>query len=404
MKKPIYVVVILLLIIVTACTETGKIKPLNSPLIMNINPKNINNKVKLSSIFSGIKIITLKTDNKEGLVGKINKILQGNNGKCLIIGDGNSLKIFNSDGNFKFELENGEGPGKFNHIGAFTTGYNDTTFSFIDYYKQKLYVYSFNDKMLNSAYLKLNVENFSAINNNVYALYSSGSGEKYKLNYFDLKTNKIVDRYFHFSKEYSRFLNIMANNFFKWNDSTYFINVPFDTVYFLNSNLSKPAPAIVANFGKYEFKKKYYNMPFQNIMELIQFTQKNNLAFDIDRFFPVENSLFFSYSYAGRFYPAVYNIRSKMVKNLFKFTDDVAVKGHTVKLFNYFYPIGNVMEGLVFAVDPLQLKEQVDSIVKPMDNKALHKFKKDNMILYNTYTKITPKTNTLLVIYEAKKN
>ncbi len=401
MKKIFYVIMFFLLVISISCTRNKKDEKSSPKIVMKISPKSLNS-IPLSDIFSGIKIINLNTGTK-GLIGRISKVIQSNKGNDFIVSNRTSLKIFDSTGNLKFELKDGAGPGRFNYIGSFSASYYDTVFSFVDFYKQKLLVYNYKGNLLNTCQLDLFAENIFPIRYPIYAIDVEQPCKRTSshLNFFNLSTNKIVGQFFPIQSKYLRFLSFHVDNFFQWHDSVYFVNIPFDTIYNISSDA--PKPEIIADFGKYKLEKNDLDHSFKDVMEFIQFSQKNNLAFNIEHFFALKNNLFFSYSFAGRIYPAIYNTREKKVKSLYKFIDDVAIKGHNVRLFNYFFPVGKVRDGLVFSVDPLKLKEEVDSIVKPMSHSELTKFKKNNPVVYNTYKNVTPKTNTLLVIYKLKK-
>ncbi len=385
-----------------AC-NSNTAKTVNSKAtVIHLQPEK-QNKIRFSNYFSDVKIVTLKTDTTH-MIGRITKAAVGNNGKNLLIRSRTSLFVFDNKGNFKFQLKRGKGPGEFSSITSSRIGIPNSLFSFIDFYKQKLYIYNFDGKQKEKIDLNIFVEAASPLNKNIYALYVNmpNSRTKFKLNFLDIRSGKFIKKYFPLNEKYTRFLNLHSNNFFYNGNKIYFINTPFDTVYDISHFQEMPKPVYILNTGKHKLRTEDLNHNFNNIVEFVNYTKKNNLAFYFNHFNQVNPFLFFSYSYAGKFYPAIYNLHTKKALNVRNFTDDVIIKNHSVKMFNFFYPVGQTKNALIFAADPLQIKQQMDSLSQNLPIAQWTRLQKENPDLFHLYKNITLKTNPVLLFYRVK--
>jgi len=382
-----------------ANTATNKAKTVT----IKLQPERLS-KIKFSDFFSNCKLLSLQTDTAH-MIGRISSAIVGNSGKNLLVYNRGSLDIFDSTGHFIFNLKRGKGPGEFSSIASVKIGIPDSVFSFIDIYKQKLYIYGFDGNQKQEINLNIFIDECVPLNDSVYAfrLNQPNGRTKNKLNFLNLKTGKITGGFFPINDKYARFMNLQSQNFFYSGGTLYFVNTPFDTVYNINSFSSAPKPAYFINTGKHRLKKEFLNHDFNNIMDFITFAKRNAYAFGFHHFIQINPFLFFSYSYGNKILRAIFNKQTNKSITLRDFTDDVLLKKHPVKMFNYFYPVGNTKNELIFIADPLQIKEKMDSLAQNLPPAQWLQIQKEHKSLYHIYKNITLKTNPVLLFYKVRK-
>lgn len=312
--------------------------------------------LKFSEIAQKVEFVPLET--KEGLlISGVRNVFFNN--KYLILYNTKNVWIFNREGNHLTTLETvGEGPGEFSYISNIKVNFEKKELYIIDFYKQKLLTFNINGTFKSEFKTGFFVDDFLSLDDGKFVLFTSDPNENtiHHVNFYNSHTAKIYSKHFPMNLKRLEFLNYWKNtNFFKWNGQIFFNLNPYDTIYSVSENSS--LASFVCDYGKYNIPVSVYDKQFENILQFNNYIKPMNYAYNWDKFFLVNNSLYFTFSQNGkviRAFSDIYKDHSYLIET---FADDLSLPGKTITFDEWIWPLGNTENELVFMLESMDFKQ-----------------------------------------------
>lgn len=338
----------------------------NSPVNDNIETSSLSTikittdaekqELKFSEIAKTIEFVPL--ENKEGLLisGVVNVFF---NHKNIVLYNTKNVWVFNREGHHLFTLDAvGEGPGEFSYISTIEVNFERNELYIVDFYKQKLLTFNMNGTFKSEFKTGFFVDDFLSLDDGKFVLFTSDPNENtiHHVNFYDSHTEKIYSKHFPMNLKRLEFLNYWKNtNLFKWNGQIYFNLNPYDTIY---SVTEKSISAnFVSDYGKYKIPVSDYDKQFEDILQFNNYIKPMNYAYNWDKFFLVNNRLYFTFSQSGkviRAFSDIYKDQSYLIET---FTDDLSVPGKIITFDEWIWPLGHTENDLVFMLESMDFKK-----------------------------------------------
>lgn len=224
-------------------------------------------KVSLFDYFSHIQLIPLET-NDDILIGYCEEVLQHQNRYYIFDRKPHKIHIFDKNGKFLFQIDKrGQGPGEYTAglasvlINPFTENIDLTDLG-------RIYSYDLTGKHVRTIPRPENSTNyfwnFIAINENTYVGYilSNGGLDSYKINYYDVKANKVVHKEYEtdvFLNTYAHITSKSHTVFYVYNGKYFFYHLVDNTTY--EVGVDSLTEAYTWDFGKYNYDAKDLKLP-----------------------------------------------------------------------------------------------------------------------------------------------
>ena len=239
-------------------------------------------KVSLFDYFSNIELIPLET-NDDVLIGYCEEVICYQNKYYLFDRKQYRVYVFDETGKFIFQInKRGQGPGEYTDL--FSIFINPFTGNIDLTGLGNIYSYDMSGNHVKTSLRPENASgyfyNFIALNENLYVgfLLKSWTPDTYKINYYDVKENKIIH------KEYENdellntkiFVSLSSHTpFYDYNEKWYFYRFVDNVTYEVGvDSLTK---AYTWDFGKYNFDAKKLNtMDITSLPYIIDLQGQNN--------------------------------------------------------------------------------------------------------------------------------
>ncbi|MCK9449961.1 MAG: 6-bladed beta-propeller [Bacteroidales bacterium] len=364
--KPIVTLFLISLLMFAGCKSTVKDAIENGTLsTIKIKTEAEKQKLKFSEIAQKTQFIPLET--KEGLLiaGVRNAFF---NDEYIILYETKNVWIFTRQGNHLVTLEAvGEGPGEFSYISTIDVNFNKEELYFIDYYKQKLLTFHFNGIFKSEFKTDLFVDDFLALDDGKFVLFTSDPTDNtiHHVNFFNSFTQKIYSKYFPMNLKRLEFLNFWRNtNFFRWNEQIYFNLNPYDTIYSITEE--NVSGSFVADYGKYKIPESDYDKQFEDIMQFNKFIKPSNYAYNWDKFLPIKDKLYFTFTQNGKIIRAFADLNTQNSRLIETFVDDLSLPGEVITFEDWIWPSGYDKGNLVFILESMDFKQLYEPKMKEL--------------------------------------
>lgn len=222
-------------------------------------------KVSLFDYFSHIELIPLET-NDDILIGYCEEVIQYQNRYYIFDRKPHKVQIFDMNGKFIFQIDKrGQGPGEYIDltsiiINPFTGNIDLTGLGCI-------YSYDLTGKHVRTLSRPENSTNyfwnFIPINEHIYIGYILFYGEfdSYKINYFDVRDNKIVHKEYETDMFFNNYAVLPGSHtvFYEYNKKWFFYHIVDNKTY--EVGVDSLTEAYTWDFGKYNYDAKNLNLP-----------------------------------------------------------------------------------------------------------------------------------------------
>lgn len=225
-------------------------------------------KASLFDYFSHIELIPLETSDNI-IIGRCEEIFYHQNRYYIFDSKQLSVQVFDETGKFIFQIsKRGQGPGEY--IDLTSMIFNPFTGNIDLTGLGNIYSYDLSGKHVRTLFRPENATayfwNFIALNENLYVCYvgMSGQFDQYKINYYDVKENKII------RKEYEDdillntyfFVSLVSHTpFYEYQGKWYHYRFVDNTTYEVGMDSLKPA--YTWDFGKLNYDPQKLNLPIQ---------------------------------------------------------------------------------------------------------------------------------------------
>lgn len=161
------------------------------------------------------------------------------------------------------------------------------------------------------------------------------------------------------------FLNFWRNtNFFRWNEQIYFNLNPYDTIYSITEeNVSR---SFVADYGKYKIPESDYDKQFEDIMQFNKFIKPSNYAYNWDKFLPIKDKLYFTFTQNGKIIRAFADLNTQNSRLIETFVDDLSLPGEVITFEDWIWPSGYDKGNLVFILESMDFKQLYEPKMKEL--------------------------------------
>jgi len=222
-------------------------------------------KASLFDYFSHIELIPLETSD-DVLIGYCEEIVYYQNRYYIFDRKQLSVQVFDDAGKFIFQIDKrGQGPGEYTDLTSmilnpFTGNIDLTGMGFI-------YSYDLTGKHVKTFLRPENQTNyywnFIAINANMYVCFVGFRGEfdSYKINYYDVRENKMIRKEYEEDEHLNNFFHIPTSHtsFYEYRGKYFFYRLVDNTTYEVGAD--SLIKAYTWDFGKYNYDAKNLNLP-----------------------------------------------------------------------------------------------------------------------------------------------
>lgn len=374
--------------------------------IVNIIPSD--RKINLSKLFEmDYNIIKLQT-NDTNMFGQVNKSYLDS--EFIVILDKYQtmgLYFFNNNGEFLFKINDyGEGPDKYKEIGSFSINKKNKEITISQTFPSKFFIYDFEGKLKETKYINEYAWDFIELYNGNIWLYTFNSTLSkelaYNLLFVDSK-GKILNSYLESVPEDPTQLHSMVNNFFQFSDSISFM-LPFkNIIYDVSGEVVKQKYRILFQGNEIhdDFYTKYYSEVQSlspNLKKLINYFEKNELAYNIESFYETKDKLILQYHFKRRINFTIYNKKTFKSISTSYFENDIN-KLNCNFVYSHFNPQD---EKLTQFIDAYLFKNQIKEILKRLDKEDLDRFTDRHKKLMEIYLQTKNRDNPILIQYKLK--
>ena len=228
---------------------------------------------------STISYIRLET-NDNSLIGNDFKVRHNDSIVVLI---SNKIIVFSISGKHLFSIDKrGKGPGEYLSLTDIQI-INNTNFLILDRRGKKILQIDSNGSTIKTIPIDLHGLAFEFINQSTLAIYSGSDwtdSSKDRLNFFDLKSQKIVKSLFPISQnEYQWRYFQGIQNFQKSEEDLFFYMDCKDTIFSVSQD--RLQPAIILNFGENKMPPKYIQREYASIRDFVTLVERENMIYNI---------------------------------------------------------------------------------------------------------------------------
>lgn len=296
--------------------------------VIKISSGNSSN-INTSAIFEEPELIKLET-NDDNLMGDIVKLTPTKNHYFILCSNG--LFIFKEDGSFVNKINR-----KINNtIQSYTDFQIDTTKNTITIYDNKARQFietDFDGKTISSWWIDLDGYSSHKISDNLYAVYIGASyynkRANHKLNFIN-KKGDITEKYFPISEHETTFMHFGdLNNFSYGSQSTKFLYSFNDTIYSITE--TKVRPEFYFDFGDERVPSSILQNHYKDVMHFYENLRSSNYSFRVNGFIEGENHIIFSYANGFNIIHGILSKKSKNLKLINQYTDDLVFDGYILK-------------------------------------------------------------------------
>lgn len=362
--KPNTTLLFICLLIYVGCSSPAKVNNENSALTsIKIDTDTEKQKLKFSDIAPKIELIPLET--KEGLlISGVREVFF--NSEYIILYATKNVWIFNREGKHLVTFDAvGEGPGEFSYISNIDINFEKKELYIIDFYKQKLLTYHLNGTFKSEIKTGFFVDDFLALDDGNFSLFTSDPHEitVHHVNFYNSITEKIYSKHLPMNLKRLEFLNFWKNtNFFKWNKQLYFNLNPYDTIYSVSEE--QISARFASDYGKYKIPESVYDKQFEDILQFNNFIKPYNYAYNWDKFLPVKDRLYFTFSQNGKVIRAFSDIEKQKTVIIETFVDDLSLPGEIIPFEDWIWPLGNNENTIVFMLESMDFKQLYEPKMK----------------------------------------
>jgi hypothetical protein len=239
-------------------------------------------KASLFDYFSNIELIPLET-NDDVLIGYCEEVICYQNRYYLFDRKQYRVYVFDETGKFIFQInKRGQGPGEYTNL--FSILVNPFTGNIDLTGLGNIYSYDMSGNHVKTSLRPENASgyfyNFIALKENVYVgfLLKSLAPDTYKINYYDVKENKIIHKEYEDDELLNTkiFVSLTSHTpFYEYNEKWYFYRFVDNVTYEVGvDSLTK---AYTLDFGKYNYDAKKLNtMDITSLPYIINLQGQNN--------------------------------------------------------------------------------------------------------------------------------
>lgn len=316
--------ILLLSTLLASCTKPVEIPVhvLRDTKIIEVNPT-FSSRIRLSDVYEKIRFIRLETSDNSR-IDEVTKLIITS--KNFIIGTTQNILIFKRNGDF-----NREWISKMK-ISRITDIYVDTTTMEIDVFDAKakhLHRFDSLGNLINEWNIGLDAYSMYPSDKNTYCFYSGNAyynKSKYKVNFFDLRTKRIVARAFPINPHEAKFSHFGDwINFYPLNDRIFLTFNLNDTIYSISKD--SIGTSLIIDYGKYKLAPHILKKDFSDVRDFLEYCKTTDYAFRFYTFLETDNYIVFGFEFKRQILHGYYFKDSESVKIAGMIEDDLVFTG-----------------------------------------------------------------------------
>ncbi|MBX2964725.1 MAG: 6-bladed beta-propeller [Cyclobacteriaceae bacterium] len=329
MREIFVIAICILFLIYCNSPESTAVWPDKNPRIevIKINSKESLN-INTSEIFDKAQFIKLES-NEDNLMGDIVKLIVADNHYYILCSNG--LFIFNEDGSYINKISRTTT----NEIRSFTDFHVDTVRNTITIYDNKGRQFVETDmhgKTIDNWFVDLDGYSSQRINDDLFAIYIGASyynkRANHKLNFVN-KKGEIVFKCFPINEHETSFMHFGdLNNFSSNNSSIKFLYSFNDTIYAIKER--KIIPELCFDFGSEKVPLSILSSHYKDVMHFYETLKSTNYSFRINGLVEGDQHLIFSYANGLKIVHGVFSKKSKSLKLINQYIDDLSFDGSEI--------------------------------------------------------------------------